>query len=212
MPTRHTRAHRFLDWLVETLGGRDPAPEIRLADLTENTRARLKGVVAPFRSELLEAPLSGRPCVHYRVTIWVHDRGYISGVHELGVLERALPFVIEEDGARAVIDPASARFFAGIDLRSEASELMDDRQRAVADQLGVSAPQATGRWNEVVHTLNYTEAVVEVGETVTLIAAATRESDPDNADAHPYREGGTSLRITSSAEYPLKIRSLGKLG
>lgn len=54
--------------------------------------------------------------------------------------------------------------------------------------------------------LHYREAVIEIGETVSVLGSGTREPDPDAPPSAAYRDGSrTRLRLTSSKQHPLCI-------
>src|SRR5215468_2635986 len=61
------------------------APERSLAELSENSFAKLVGRVQPHRSRVLEAPLSGRLCAYYSIEV-------------LGTMRRPRAFVRPRDG------------------------------------------------------------------------------------------------------------------
>jgi hypothetical protein len=197
-----TNGHRTLrNWFAMRRLRRQirKAPAFAIDALPEDTVGRIVGPVQPA-NETLAAPISGRPCV-----LWVLE--IIENLGEdwpsMRILHRqhGVPFVVEENGARAVIDPTSAIVSLVFD-RSNMSSGPDGadmlQKRVLKEYLG---------HRDFTHTvdLSYHEAIVEVGEKVAVVGSGTREPDP-HAQSAAYRDGGrTRLRLTSSEKYPLSI-------
>ncbi len=173
------------------------APSLPLADLPESAWARVSGVVALLDGRVLEAPLSGRPCVYYAVRV-----DSLVAPQRFNTLMRqrdAVPFIIEERGHRAVVDPTHARVSAEIDYtsRSAAAHDADRRQRALlANRVGLQYMQSS--------RLLYYESIIEAGEPVAVLGAGTREADPDAAP-NAYREMATRIQLAGSQRYPIII-------
>lgn len=176
------------------------APRAELAALDESMFARVTGTVRPMRKRLLEAPLSGRLCVYYSITVIAaqgHDRTKIGTEHD------AMTFLLEDATARAVIDPDHAQISVGFDFMSESKAAFDaaPRQRAVLERLGLVRRD----WFNTEH-VQYREAIIEVDETIAVFGAGVREPDPDAAPTGMYRDSGPQrLRFTGTAKYPLLI-------
>ncbi len=182
------------------------APLWPLADLPEDTWARITGVARPLGGRVLEAPLSGRLCLYYSVAVEEVRAGSIT---VLAGEQEGLPFVLEDRGRRAVIDPAHAQISTAFDHVTGSRALFDarPRERALLERY------------ELVHrdwwqtdSLRYCEAIIEVDERLTVVGSGTREPDPE-APPDPARASGgayrddrpTRLRLTGSARYPLMI-------
>lgn len=89
------------------------APVFTAHDMPENLFGKLVGSARPLRQRVLEAPLSKRLCVYYDVSIdAMADKSF---VRVLRSVQDAVPFVLEDETGRAVIDPAHAMISAGVD-------------------------------------------------------------------------------------------------
>lgn len=174
------------------------APPFTLDALPEDTFGRITGTAQPFEAQL-EAPISCRPCVYWIVEI-VEDLGEDWPSNLILATQQSVPFVVVQDGHRAVIDPKDATVSLAFDHDNEAREgRTDAQQRALlARYLG---------HRDFTHTrvLHFREAVIEIGETVSVLGSGTREPDPDAAPT-AYRDAArTRLRLTSSKKHPLSI-------
>jgi hypothetical protein len=180
------------------------ATERTLLDVRESTFVRVTGTVQPHRSRMVEAPLSGRMCAYYSLVIRApirslslrrnHHESYMT----VGEEDEGIPFELEVEGRRAVIDPTNAWITSSFDHKVY---LHDDDVRAL------EIWQRRG----LVGTSNYArfeEAVLAVGERIAVFGAAMREPDPDGiAGEQGYRDDGpTRLRFSDSERFPLVIR------
>ena len=134
------------------------APAFAIEALPEDTVGRIVGP-AEAAGETLTAPVSGRPCV-----LWVLE--IIENLGEdwpsLRILrqQHGVPFVLEESGARAVVDPDSAIVSLVFDFTNMAygADRADELQKRV---LATYLPH-----RDFTHTVDLTfhEAIVEIGE------------------------------------------------
>jgi hypothetical protein len=173
-----------------------------LASVPEGAFARLIGVARPFEQKVLEAPLSGRLCVYYDVSV---DAMSAKGgrLRVLASEQEAVTFVLEDDGHRAIVDAAHAHISVAIDHVTESSlDMQSDRQAALLKQLNLynrRVPLADG--------LRFREAILEVDERIAVFGCGVREADPQAPPGPGYREyGQTRLRLTGTERYPLLIR------
>jgi len=190
------------DWrLRRQLRAAAPA---ELATLAESSFARLTGAVRPTGKRLLEAPLSGRPCVYYAIHVISASGPSPRHSHtEIGSEQEAMAFLLDDSTGRAVIDPDHARFSVGFDHVSESKAAFDadPRQRAVLDRFGLVHRD----WFGTEHLI-YREGVLELDERISVLGAGVREPDPDAAPTGMYRDGPpTRMRFTGTARYPLVI-------
>ena len=196
------------------------ARQYRLDKLPENTIARITGVVRALDGPLLAAPLSGRSCVYYSMSI--HElRGAdvpLGAAHTLlgavfdttlrrGPLmaseQDAIAFLLEDAGECAVIDPAVARISVGFDYvtRSKAAFDASPPERAL-----LARHRLIQRNWFLTDAVEYREAVLEVGARITVLGGGTREPDPDRPSHGAYRdEGTTRFRFTGTPRFPLII-------
>jgi hypothetical protein len=174
-------------------------PRSSIADLPGDTHGRIAGIAKPFE-RVLEAPLSGRRCVYYRILIASFDAGYL---RELATEQDAVRFVLEDRGHRAVIDPTHATFSTGFDHEStsRAATDADIMQLTLLERHALASHSFFG-----IDALLYREAIVGVGERITVVGAGTREPDPDAMPMGSYREHAvTRLWLRGSARFPLVI-------
>jgi hypothetical protein len=191
-------AQRFADRKLRRLL-RDAKP-YSLAEMPEDTLGRVTGVVRPLDKRMLEAPLSGRLCVYYDVTVEPLHAGGTS-LRVLASEHDAIPFVLEADGHRAVIDPAHAQISAGVDCIIS-SDALSPRAMAILDRHRFSARKVYFADGVMLR-----EAILEADEEITVVGAGVREADPDAVGGGAlYRDGGqTRLRLTGAAKFPLLI-------
>lgn len=182
------------------------APRFRLAELPENTLARIAGRARPLGQRALAAPLSGRTCVYYSVTVLARMAGVTTGSRSLKVLateQEAVAFMLEDEGHRAVIDPRNAQISTPYDYESRSRAVFD----ASPDQreLLVRHELVNRNWFDTIEVL-YREAVIELDEQVVIVGGGTREPDPDAIPTGGYRDGGaTRFRFTGTDRMPLVI-------
>jgi hypothetical protein len=164
-----------------------------LRDLPEDTFGRVTGLVRPLDKRLIEAPLSGRLCVYFDISI-EPQLGKGTTLRELATESDAIPFLLEADGYRVVIDPAHAQISAAFDHVVSSAE-PTDRSRALL---------ARYRWEG--GEVFCREAILEADEAITVVGAAIREPDPDAPRGEGYRDAApTRLRMTGSKRFPLLV-------
>ncbi|MBA3818799.1 MAG: hypothetical protein H0X17_07900 [Deltaproteobacteria bacterium] len=175
-----------------------------IGTLPEDTCGRITGTVHAFEGQTLEAPISGRPCVYYLIVI-EENLGVGGGGAVMGLAERSdgTSFVLEEDGHRAVVDPEHAVLSVAFDheTTSLAAFDADPRQRKLLSDANLIHRD----WFKT-SSLRYREAIIEIGERVSILGAGVREPDPDAPAAAAYRSNAqTRIRLTSSPHAQLVI-------
>jgi hypothetical protein len=204
----------LLRWIGEVRADRKikrllrDTPERALTDVRENKFVRVVGIVQPHRARVLEAPLSGRLCAYYSITVQAYvQRGFSrrGGRRTITVADEdeGIPFELEADGQRAIIDPRDAWISSKFDHTSEG--VTNDREHALYERLGLH--RTADMWRGVL----FQEAVLGIGERVAVFGAGIREPDPDAqvqmGVEQGYRDGGAMrLRFTGSERFPLVIR------
>ena len=152
-----------------------------ISSLADGKPAAVRGTVALVEpAAVVVSPLTQRPCVYWLV---VFDEVGIAGdFHELGRLERGVPFLLRSETGTARVVPDRPRI--ALPGRSFAQPILQ------AGPLRVLAREARAKrhnWNTSL--LRATEYVLEAGAFVTVSGWATREPDPDAAAAVAgYRE------------------------
>ncbi len=174
-----------------------------LNELPEDTHGRVIGQARAI-GEHLAGPLTGRPCVYY-VALVEEQRstGRSSYWRTVASETRGVPFMIEDGTGRAIIDPNGAQVALDFDGNSKSGTFnkADPVQEAFLARHG----QNSEGWvfNK---TLRYREAMIEIGETISVLGSGTREPDPHAAPEAAYRGAPpTRLRLTSSPRFPLII-------
>ena len=177
-------------------------PAFALRDLPEAQEARVIGQAVVLHEHLV-GPLSGRACVAYTAKVEQNLSDDGTGFWETLVIEtRIVPFVLEDGTGRAIVDGAAARVALDFDSSSTSSKSDDPTaaERAFLERHG--ARDQGWVFNK---RLRYREAIIAIGETISVLGSGTREPDPQAAPVD-YRGGQpTLIRLTSSPRYPLVI-------
>jgi hypothetical protein len=176
------------------------SPQFTVDALPEDTLGRITGTVQPFATQLA-APISGRPCVYWVLEI-VEDVGEDWPSSKILATEQGVPFVVVHEGHRAIVEPQDATVSLAFDRDSSARGTMgtDGLQRAV---LARYLPHRDFQHAQLIH---FREAVIAIGETISVLGSGIREPDPEAAPSAAYRDAGrTRLRLTSSRKHPLCI-------
>lgn len=168
-----------------------------IAELPEGVMGRVIGHARTLDGTLI-APLSGRPCVAYEIVLSENTR---NSHRDLAREARGVPFVLEDDGGRAVIDPAGAEYALDLDRRAAGGGEATTRPELAAmfERLGLPATLGTRR------TISLREGVIEPGERVAVLGVAAREPDPTAVPAGYRGDAPTRLRLAGSPRYPLVI-------
>lgn len=175
----------------------------RIADLAEGTRGRIVGRAYPL-TEALQAPLTGRPCVYFVATLEQRvQHGKTSSWRTIVTETRTVPFGIQDDSGRALIDPTGARMSLDFDNKSTSGTFDNPTP---AEQGFLDRHRQSGTTFVFNRHLRYREAIIGVDEPIAILGSGVREPDPDAPPAEAYRgETPTRLRLTSSPAYPLVI-------
>lgn len=183
-------------------------PRVALGELQEGVVARVVGRAGKL-DDVLEAPLTGRACVYYRVTIaqpiWAFGR-------VLAREERGITFTIDDATGHAIIDPSGCIIDLAKDGRDDTvSHIPNGREVALLARFGIEAKE----WVEMERgrapvrldrSFIFREAIIEVGETIAIVGSAVREPDPSAPPEAAYRgDPPTRLRMTSSRKQPMII-------
>ena len=167
----------------------------RIQELADDELAKVVGRARPV-GDLVDAPISGRPCIAFAVSVIVHGHNSSKTIRETG----GAPFVLEDDSGRALVDPTDAQISLESATHVQAGTI-DDPIPSAAELL-VRHGARLGGFRDVF----YREAVILDGDKLAVLGAGTREPDPDAPPAESYRgDPKTRLRLTSSRKYPLWI-------
>ena len=169
-----------------------------IAELPENQPGRLVGNVHELQPTLI-APLTGRACVYYVVLV---EQAAFSGWQERITERGGVAFALEDASGSAVIDPARASVALAFDHRAEI-RARDEATPAQEAVLARHGSNVTGR-----DRLRFVEAILSVGERVTVVGTGVRRPDITTSAESGYRSApATRLYVAASHAAPLSISS-----
>lgn len=174
-------------------------PRFAIAELPENTIGKLVGRVRPSSRTLLEAPLSGRLCVYYEVSIDAMSGPTL--VRVLATENEGMEFMLDDGTARCFVDPAHAEISTGIDFVSRSNlRLHSDRQHDLIVRHHLSGVRLRSA-----DSLRFREGILECDETIAVVGGGVRDTDPE-ATRSAYRdENNVRLCLTGTPKNPLLI-------
>lgn len=149
-------------------------PLRRIKDVVEGEKARVIGEVEAERT--VAAPLSGRPCTYWRVTV-LEQRG--------GKNRHWVTVVDEHDGVDFFLRDGAAKALVKTEL---VQAVLDKDAKLSSGVLNDATPQLEAFLAERGHstqgwifnkTMRYHEGVVEPGERVCVVGVGRWERDPD---------------------------------
>ena len=128
---------------------------------------------------LLEAPISGRPCVAYQIVIHTRAGGSPGGSISLCLVnqQEACPFLVKDESGIARIDTFGPFVLAlPYDRTGRVSGPYPGKHRPLSlflESMGLKATNWFGRWQRI----TYEEAVLEEGHVVSVGGNSAREID-----------------------------------
>lgn len=179
-------------------------PPSPIGALPENTQGAIIGHVRSL-AEPLTAPLSGRPCVCYVAA--VEQLGWPGLLRRPKRVIHSVPFVLEDDSGRAIIDPTGANLalFSHELSESSAFDPPSKEQKALLKRLRVRYTTIYGY-----RPMVFSESVIRIGDQIMVIGQGTREPDRERAGSMTdYRADPTAtlLRLSSTRRHRLTIRT-----
>jgi hypothetical protein len=187
-------------------GGRAAPPRHRLAEIEDERLIRAEGRLS-YASDPLIAPLTGRKCACWEVTVEeyfiTHEysrsrRGYWQVI--LREQETSAFYLTDESGW-AFVSPrypdmtltksASAKIGGFIDATIEQEAFLKSRGQRSKDNEGFS------------RKLRFSEGVLDEGCTLAVAGQARREHDPAAGQAAGYRQSPIRLVIEAPDDGPL---------
>jgi hypothetical protein len=168
-----------------------------IAELPEGTLGRIVGRVRSI-GEPLHSPLTGRACVGFVAEIYSEFSP--GGMYRE---TRSVPFVIEDDSGRAIVDSHSES--ARLDLQLAVTGACG-RELATPAEHAMFARRARGPALKL-EDWTFREGIIEPGAIVSVLGAGDREPDPEAPieGGAIYREMPTRLRLFARRGYPLAI-------
>jgi hypothetical protein len=170
-----------------------------LRELREEQHCRIAGTVGIHDHTALEAPLSGLRCVAYmiEITAWRY------GERELvGYDKKSVPFLLEDDGHRAIIDATYCELLVRTQIQLRAYEPFTLSGRS----LHVFERHVPLHSRAGIHRMHLREVIVQPGTRVSIAGTGHRETDPTATSERGYRDDGQQrLRFHGAAKLPLLI-------
>lgn len=181
------------------------AKKYEIAAFPKGAAAKIVGSVH-LGDTKLEAPLSGRVCAYYRVTVSEeHPDSARGGWQTLIEEEDSVNFEVTDETGRAFIAIAAARFVSNNDrtLVNGAFDPLSERERVFLEQRSeLAALLKSGK------KLRYLEAAIEPGEKVSVFGTASHEVDPKAARVGFREAPAMRLRIGGSPRKPIVISDI----
>jgi hypothetical protein len=168
-----------------------------IAELPDGEQGRLVGTTGMLH-RTLTAPLSGRACLYYVVLV---KPAKPSGARELFTERNGVTFKLEDTSGSAIIDPARASVALAFDHCEEVrpSGQPSPAQRALLLRHGHTSSGSP---------LRFVEAVLSVGERITVAGSGVRRPDLASLVASDYRSPPPpQLQLAASDASPLSICS-----
>jgi hypothetical protein len=172
----------------------------RLAQLPENSRAKIVGTVA-YTPQTLRSPLTDRQCVCYQIIA--------EGVTGRVLNEFfAVPFFVDDGTGRALVDPAGGEVRVHKTYDRQVPRYMqasDGEQRFVRRYVAEGGPMMASGFR-------YREGVIQAGDWVEVIGAGVHEPDPEAVRVERgYRDLPTMrLRLIHTVNNRLLVRHAPK--
>lgn len=198
-------AHHFGEGqkLLRLLRG---TPIFSLAAVPESSPARVVGqaFAQSAQGPILHGPLTGRPCLMYIVIVEQQvSNGKSTSWKEIIRESRAVTFLLTDATGKALVIPTEAKTVLDFD-RETKSGTFDPAEPV--EEAFLSKHGHTSKGWLFNKGLRYREAVIDIGETISILGMGVREPDPEGTPADGYRSAPpTRMRFTSSAKYPLVI-------
>lgn len=169
----------------------------RVADAPEGL-VRICGTLGyPDSDPLLEAPISQRACVAWRVVVWC-PKSNTGGWTKLVDISKARPFWIDDDNELAFVQGEHVSLLVRIDAKTTIRQVQTDPG---LDDLGLYPPIAphilkfldAHQLSRFPH-LRIVEGTLESGERVTAVGVGTWKNDPKQH--HGYRDVGRRFHLS----------------
>ncbi|HEX2571680.1 MAG TPA: DUF3592 domain-containing protein [Polyangia bacterium] len=188
---KRTRSLRALKKVVAT----------SIRDVQVGQRVKIVGRLV-HGENALTAPLSGRSCACYRVT--VTEAGDDCDHQVLDEI-RSADFFVEDGSGKALVRLSGrAQLIIVEDVHRSSGTFNDPTPelKAFLERHGQSSRGVLGVFNR---SLKYVEGVLEQGEQVAVVGVARLESDPDPHAAHGYREPASRLVLVPPGDGDLIV-------
>jgi hypothetical protein len=169
-----------------------------IAELPDGEQGRLVGTASELH-RTLRAPLSGRACLYYLVLVKSVES---SGARELFAERSGVAFTLVDASGSAIIDSARAGVALAFDHCEEVCppNELSPAQRALL----LRHDHSSDRGDQ----LRFVEAVLSIGERITVVGAGVRRPDLAPSGESDYRSAPPpQLHLAASNTAPLLISS-----
>ena len=171
-------------------------PASELGSLSLRGRAKVRGAAEPHNA-LLEAPITGRPCVFYHLDVSEWSNGtktplLVQSSHEL--------FRLVDATGSALVDPEEVELGLRSGLVHGHSSMYLAQHRALLKGHGMGMLDDYGE----LRSLSFRETIIPPGSKICAMGTIRHEADPSGAAS--YREQPTQIILGSDAEFPLLLR------
>jgi hypothetical protein len=158
--------------------------------------AKIDGRVGALST--IVAPLSGRSCVHWSVTVRRYDLVLLHA-------ERTVDFLVRDGTGKALVSARDVRVVAGFPARAMRAPF-DPSQPRAAELLRLAAGAISPLYDRYL-PMHFVETVLVDGDDVSVRGAAqwVLDPDPDASAAGGYREPPKRLEIAGRAGVPAMI-------
>lgn len=175
------------------------APRRLIRHPPDGTYARFVGTVLPIDSPI-EAPLTGRPCAYWRIVI---EEKQGKSYRELLRREDGHDFSIRDATGTLLVRVAAAELALHNDGEFS-SHVLKDPTPALEAFLAAQGEKTSGMLFN--RSLQYHEAVIEEGESVTVAGIAHAEPDPEGPrETDNYRDTPMRMVLQGSKDLPVLI-------
>lgn len=142
--------------------------EIAIADFKDDETGKVRGVVK-FVKEPLIAPLTGRPCAHYRVIVEEQrNSGKSRSWHKIIEEEKSTNFLIQDGDQYALLDHKNRKSYLVPDAKYS-SGFLNDATGELESFLNTHGHKSEN-FLGLNKTIRYREGVLEEGEQVAVAA------------------------------------------
>jgi hypothetical protein len=174
-------------------------PRVSVKGFPDGGTGRITGRLG-YAGEPIYAPISGRLCAFYEVTVEEHSN---DSWHQILREVHGVDFLLSDESGEALVRMGTAEIAVVKDVHLR-SGTWNDANEAMEALLARHHQKSQGMiFNR---NLRYKEGVLEAGEPVAVLGRGMREPDPNpKSSAGAYREMATRLVMVSGTEYPLWV-------
>ncbi|WP_299433230.1 hypothetical protein [uncultured Aquimarina sp.] len=174
----------------------------RIQLIKDNEYAKLIGKVNTS-GEPLTSPIGKRKCAYYQIIVEEKSGGKNKSWHTIIKEDKAIDFIIESSGERAVVQvdtsPKTKMVYLVKDVK-HTSGTWNDPPKHLEMYLQSHGKDSTGLFG-FNKSIRYREGVIEIGEKITILGTASWKESDHNFD----RYSSKSLFISGDRENKLII-------